>query len=219
MILEQLPSTVELAVGASIVGFSLGLLLGLAAALRRSTWIDSAATGLAVVSLATPTYWSGLLAILLFSLLLGWLPSTGQGDLRHLILPACVLGFATAGSIARVVRAQVIQVLRQPFVLAAHGRGLTRSRILLNYVLRNALGAALAVAALQFGFLLSGAVITEAVFARQGLGQLTVQAIFWRDLPVARGMMVVAALAFVLSNLAADLIRAGLDPRQREGLG
>lgn len=216
MIGEQLGPTVGLALAASLVASGLGLVLGLAAAVRRGTWVDTLATGVAVVGLATPTYWSGLLAILVFSLMLGWLPSTGEGDLRHLVLPAAVLGFAMAGSIARVIRAQVTEVLRAAYVLGAHAKGLTPRRVLWVHVLRNALGPALAVAALQFGFLLSGAVVTESVFARRGLGTLAVQAIIWQDLPVVRGVMVVGALAFVLTSLAADLARGWIDPRLRE---
>jgi len=216
MIAEQLPSTVALALAATAVGVILGFLLGLPAAVRRGTWIDTVATSISVVGLATPTYWSGLLGILVFSLYLRWLPSTGEGDIRHLILPAAVLGFALSGSIARVVRAQVAEVLKAPFVVGVRARGLTPRRILFVHVLRNALGPALAVTALQFGFLLSGAVVTESVFARRGLGRLTVQAIVWQDLPVVRGVMVVAALAFVLTSLAADIARGWLDPRLRE---
>jgi ABC-type dipeptide/oligopeptide/nickel transport system permease component len=216
MIGEQLGATAELAIAATLVASLLGLGLGLLAAVRRSTWIDTVATSIAVVGLSTPTYWSGLLAILLFSLALGWLPSTGEGDARHLILPALVLGFAMSGSIARVVRAQVIEVLRAPFVVVARAKGLSSRRVLLVHVLRNALGPALAVAALQFGFLLSGAVVTESVFARRGLGKLAVQAIVWRDLPVVRGTMVIAALAFVLTAFAADVVRGWIDPRLRE---
>jgi ABC-type dipeptide/oligopeptide/nickel transport system permease component len=217
MIAEQLPPTVALALAATAVGVTLGLLLGLPAALRQGTWIDTVTTSISAVGLSTPTYWSGLLAILLFSLTLHWLPSAGEGTVWHLVLPAAVLGLALSGSIARVVRAQVAEVLRAPFVIGVRARGLTPRRILSVHVLRNALGPALAVAALQFGFLLSGAVVTESVFARRGLGKLTVQAITWQDLPVLRGVMVVAALAFVLTSLAADLARGWLDPRLREG--
>jgi peptide/nickel transport system permease protein len=216
MIGEQLGATAELALAATFVSSLLGLWLGLLAAVRRSTWIDTLATTIAVVGLSTPTYWSGLLAILLFSLTLGWLPSTGEGDVRHLILPALVLGFAMSGSIARVVRAQVIEALRAPFVVVARAKGLTSRHVLLVHVLRNALGPALAVAALQLGFLLSGAVVTESVFARRGLGKLAVEAIVWRDLPVVRGTMVIAALAFVLTALAADVVRGWIEPRLRE---
>lgn len=217
MILGQLPPTLELALAATLVGIVLGSALGTLAAVYRSTWVDTLATGIAVVGLATPTFWSGLLAILVVSLALHWLPSAGEGDVRHLILPAAVLGFALSGSIARVVRARVVEVLNAPFILAAHAKGLLPRQVLWGHVLRNAAGPALAVAALQFGFLLSGAVVTESVFSRSGLGKLAVQAIVWRDLPVVRGIMVVGALAFVLTGLLADLVRVWLDPRLREG--
>jgi ABC-type dipeptide/oligopeptide/nickel transport system permease component len=216
MMLEQLPPTAELAAAATAVGVSLGLALGVIAAIRRRTWADAAATALAVVGLSTPTYWSGLLAILVFSLHLRWLPATGEGDLRHLVLPALVLGFALSGSIARVVRARMVEVLEAPFVLAARARGLPAWRVLFVHVLRAALGPALAVTTLQFGFLLGGAVVTESVFARRGLGRLAVEAILWQDLPVVRGIVLVSALAYVTVNLAADLLQAWLDPRLRE---
>ncbi|HEC36400.1 MAG TPA: ABC transporter permease [Anaerolineae bacterium] len=216
MVLEQLPPTAELAVAATVVGTVLGLALGITAAVRQSTWLDTAATAVAAVGLSTPTYWSGLLAILLFSLHLRWLPASGEESLRHLILPSLVLGFALSGSVARVARARVVEVLAAPFVLAARARGLPARRVLLVHVLRAAVGPALAVTALQFGFLLGGAVITESVFGRRGLGRLVVEAILWRDLPVVRGVVLVGALAYVLVNLAADLIQVWLDPRLRE---
>ena len=218
MILEQLPATVELAVAAMLVGVALGLGLGILGAVRRSTWLDTAVTAVAAVGLSTPTSWSGILAILLFSLQLGWLPATGEGGLRHLVLPALALGFALSGSIARLVRARVVEVMGEPFVLAARARGLPSQRVLCVHVLRAALAPALTVVALQLGFLLGGAVVTESVFARRGLGKLAVEAIVWRDLPVVRGVVVCGAIAYVLANLAADLAQAWLDPRLREGL-
>ena len=218
MILEQLHPTLELALASMVVGVVAGLGLGVLAAVRRGTWLDTFATTLAVLGLSTPTYWSGLLAILLFSLQLGWLPATGEGDLRHLVLPALVLGFALSGSIARLVRARVVEVMEEQFVLAARARGLPSWRVLFVHVLRSALAPALTVTALQFGFLLGGAVVTESVFARRGLGKLAVEAITWRDLPVVRGVVVFGALAYVLVNLAADIAQAWLDPRLREEL-
>lgn len=218
MILEQLGPTAELAIAAIVVGTALGLILGVLAAIHRSSWPDAAATTVAVLGLSTPTYWSGILAILLFSLQLKWLPSAGEGTLRHLVMPTLVLGFALSGSIARLVRACVADVIKEPFVLAARARGLQAWRVLLVHVLRPALPTALTVAALQFGFLLSGAVVTESVFARRGLGKLAVEAILWQDLPVVRGVVVFGALVYVAVNLAADLAQAWLDPRMREEL-
>jgi peptide/nickel transport system permease protein len=218
MILEQLGPTAELAIAGTVVGAALGLILGVLAAIHRSSWLDAAATTVAVLGLSTPTYWSGILAILLLSLQLGWLPSAGEGTLRHLVMPTLVLGFALSGSIARLVRARVVDVIEEPFVLAARARGLPAWRVLLVHVLRPALPTALTVVALQFGFLLSGAVVTESVFARRGLGELAVEAILWQDLPVIRGVVVFGALVYVAVNLAADLAQTWLDPRTREEL-
>ena len=218
MILEQLVPTVELAVAATVVGVALGLALGVLAAVRRFTWLDTVTSAVAVLGLSTPTYWSGLLAILFFSLRLRWLPSAGEGGLHHLLLPALVLGFALSGSIARMARSRMVEIMGAPFVLAARARGLQSWRVLLVHVLRAALGPTLAVTALQFGFLLGGAVVTESVFARRGLGRLVVEAILWQDLPVVRGVVLVGALAYALVNLASDLAQTWLDPRLREGL-
>jgi peptide/nickel transport system permease protein len=218
MIAEQLPPTASLAVTSTVVGILLGLALGILAAFRRSSWLDTVATTVAVLGLSMPTYWSGILMILLFSLHLGWLPATGEGGVRHLILPSLVLGFALSGSIARLVRARVVEVLEEPFVLAARARGIPSRRVIFVHVLRAALAPALTVVALQFGFLLGGAVVTESVFARRGLGKLAVEAILWRDLPVVRGIVVFGALVYVLVNLAADLVQAWLDPRLRDRL-
>lgn len=218
MIWEQLPPTLELALSAILIGATLGLGLGIVAAARRGSWLDRLATTLAVIGLSTPTYWTGLLAILVFSLALRWLPATGAGDLRHLLLPAGVLGFAISGSVARMVRARMVELIQAPFVLAARARGLPARRVVVGHVLRAALPGILHVIALQLGFLLGGAVITESVFARPGLGRLSVEAIVWQDLPVVRGVVLFGALSYVLVNLVADLAQAWLDPRLRETL-
>lgn len=216
MIAEQFPSTAELALAATAVGVVLGVSLGTLAAIRRTTWLDKAITAVAVLGLSTPIYWSGLLAILLFSLTLRWLPATGEGTLRHLILPALVLGVTLSGAVARVVRVRVGEALSQPYVTAARARGLPPLWVLVVHVLRVALGPAVAVTALQFGFLLGGAVVTESVFARRGLGRLLLTAIVSRDMPVVRGVVLVGALSYLLVNLLGDAVQAWLDPRLRE---
>lgn len=218
MIWEQLPPTVELSLAAMTIGVILGFALGILAAIRQGTWLDTLTSALAALGLAMPTYWTGLLAILFFSLYLRWLPATGDGSFRHLILPALTLGFALAGSIARLVRARVIEVMGQHYVLVARARGITPRPMLFGHILRPAIAPALTVIALQFGFLLGGAVITESVFARQGLGKLAVEAILWRDLPVVRGVVILGAVVYVLVNLLADLAQAWLNPRIRDEL-
>ncbi len=216
MILEQLPATAELAVAGIWMGTLLGIFLGLLAAIYRGTWVDSLATTLSVLGLSTPVFWSGILMILLFSVHLRWFPSSGRGDLRHLVLPALTLGFSLSGSIARLVRTQVVEVFRMPYILAAQARGIPLWRVLLMHVLRPAAGPIVALIALQFGFLLGGAVVTESVFARQGLGRLAVQAILWRDLPLIRGIVITGAIIYLLVSLLADFLHAWLDPRLRE---
>jgi peptide/nickel transport system permease protein len=218
MIMEQLPPTVVLSVSAMAVGTALGTTLGVLGAVRRGTWMDTAATVLSVVGLSTPTYWSGLLAILLLSLQLRWLPATGEGGLRHLLLPTIVLGVAVSGSIARLVRSRVIEVISAPFVTVARSLGIPNRRVLLTHILRPAIAPVISVLALQFGFLMGGAVITETVFSRRGLGRLALEAITWRDLPVVQGIAVASGATYVVANLAADLIHAWLDPRLRESL-
>ena len=216
MLLEQLGPTVELSVAATVTGALMGLTLGIAAAVRRSTWIDSVATVVSAIGLSTPVYWSGMLAITLFSVRLGWLPATGDGRLDQLVLPALVVGFAISGPIARLVRVRVIELMEEPFVVAARARGLPGWRVILVHVLRPALAPALTVVALQAGFLLGGAVVTETVFARRGLGTLALEAIVWRDMPVVRAVVVTAAVAYVVANLLADAARMWLDPRLLE---
>jgi ABC-type dipeptide/oligopeptide/nickel transport system permease component len=216
MIVEQLPSTVVLTLAAMLVGTLVGLSLGTVGALWRGTWVDTAATAVSILGLSTPTYWSGLLAILVFSLALRWAPASGAGDLRHLVLPAVVLGFAVSGSIARMLRARMSEVISQQHVTYARGLGLPTRRIVIYHVLRPAIAPTISVIALQFGFLLGGAVITETVFARRGLGRLALDAVLWRDLPVVRGIVVASAITYVVVNLVADLIHAWLDPRVRQ---
>jgi ABC-type dipeptide/oligopeptide/nickel transport system permease component len=216
MILERLSATVELALASGLVGIVLGVGLGLLAALYRDTWLDTLAMAVAAVGFSTPVFWSGLLLILLFSLYLHWLPSSGWGDVRHLVLPALTLGFSLSGSIARLVRTQVVEIVRMPFILAAQARGIPLWRIILIHVLRPVAGPVITLIGLQFGFLLGGAVVTESVFTREGLGRLTVQAILWQDLPVVRGVALVGALAYLLTSLLADLFHAWLDPRLRQ---
>ena len=218
MILEKFSSTLELAIISLAVGIVIGLGLGILAAVRRGTWLDTAATAVAVLGFSTPSYWTGLLAILLFSLRLRWFPAIGEGDWRHLVLPALVLGFALSGSIARMVRVRVVEVMEEQFVLAARARGIPSWRTFFVHALRPALAPVLIIVATQLGFLLDGAVVTETVFTRRGLGKLAMQAIYSQDMPVIRGIVVLGALVHVLANLAADLAQAWLDPRLREDL-
>jgi ABC-type dipeptide/oligopeptide/nickel transport system permease component len=216
MLAEAAPPTLELALAAMLVAIVVGAGLGTLAASFHGTWLDSTGMVVALLGVSTPVAWSGLLALMVFSVALGWLPSTGNDNARHLILPATVLGLASAGAIARLTRAGLLDELTEPYIIVARSKGLPGWLVLLRHVWPVALPPVLAVMALQFGFLLGGAAVTEAVFARQGLGRLAVDAVLSQDLPVVQGIVLLSAAAYSLVNLAADALHWRLDPRVRE---
>jgi peptide/nickel transport system permease protein len=215
VIAQQIPATLSLACAAMAVAIVVGLLLGIVAATHRGSWVDSLCMGLSTVGVSVPIALSGIVMILLFSLTLRWLPATGQGTLRHLAMPATVMGLASAGSIARLMRTQLVEVLAQEYIRVARAKGLSESRLLLRHAFRNALIPVLTVIGLQFGFMLGGAVVTESVFARQGLGRTLVDAILYQDYPVVQGIVIVSAGLYTAINLVVDLTYGYLDPRIR----
>jgi len=218
-LLEQLPGTIELALSAMLVALVLGTGLGILAALNHNSWLDNVCMAIAVIGVSMPIFWSGLLLILLFSWTLHWLPATGQGGVRHLIMPALVLGFASAGTIARLVRSSLLEVLYKEYITTARAKGLSERLILTRHALKNALIPVITVVGLQFGFLLGGAVVTETVFSRQGIGRLIVDAILWKDFPLVQGGVLLAAVTYTLVNLLVDISYTFADPRLRhEGL-
>jgi ABC-type dipeptide/oligopeptide/nickel transport system permease component len=212
-ILQQSPETIALAGAAMLVAISVGLPLGVVAATRQGSWVDSFCMSLSVAGVSVPITLSGLAMILVFSLTLRWLPATGQGTVRHLVMPATVMGLAAAGSIARLVRTQLVEVLGKEFIHAARAKGLSERVVLLRHALRNALIPVVTVIGLQFGFMLGGAVVTESIFARQGLGRTLVDAILYQDYPVVQGIVIVSAGLYTVINLAIDLAYGYLDPR------
>lgn len=214
-ILEQLPSTIELALAAMLVAIVLGTGLGILAALNHNSWLDNVCMAIAVAGVSVPIFWSGLLLILLFSSTLHWLPATGQGGLKHLLLPAVVLGFASSGTIARLVRSSLLEVLYKEYITIARAKGLSERLIFYRHALKNALIPVITVVGLQFGFLLGGAVVTETVFSRQGIGRLIVDAILWKDFPLIQGGVLLAAVTYTLVNLLVDISYAFADPRIR----
>ena len=214
-ILQQLPPTIALAAAALAVALAAGLALGFVSAAARPGWLRRISGWAAALALSMPVYWTGTLAIWVFSVQLGWLPATGAGELRHLILPAGVLGFNVAGSIARVTHAGLAEAQGQGFVLYARAKGLRERQVWGRHILRAGLMPVIAVVALQVGFLLSGAVITETLFARGGLGGLLLRAILDQDLPVVQGVVVVAAVVYSGASALADALYALADPRAR----
>jgi ABC-type dipeptide/oligopeptide/nickel transport system permease component len=213
IIAQQAPETISLACAAIAVAIVLGLPLGVVAAVRQDSLLDRLCLSVSVLSVSVPIALSGLIMVLVFSLTLDWLPASGQGSLRHLVMPAMVMGLTSAGSIVRVVRTQLIEVLHQDYISVTRAKGLSEGRILVHHALRNALIPVLTLVGLQFGFMLGGAAITESVFARQGLGRTLVDAILYQDYPVVQGIVIVSAALYTSVNLIVDLAHYYLDPR------
>lgn len=214
---EVLPYTLQLTVVGLGLAIVIGGVLGIVAALHRNSWIDNATMVISLVGLAMPSFWLGFILIQIFSLRFGWLPSTGTGGFSSVVLPAATLGLVASGVIARLVRSTMLEVLRQEYVVTARAKGLRNRVVILHHALRNALIPVVTIVGLQFGALLSGAVIIETVFARRGLGRLAVEAILRRDYPMVQGTILVAAVGYVVVNLAVDLSYAWLDPRIKYG--
>jgi peptide/nickel transport system permease protein len=216
-VLDRLPATVELALAALSVAVLVGVTLGVLAAVRKGTLVDGAAIAVALIGVSVPVFWSGFLLMMLFSLELGWLPASGRGTWRHLVLPAIAVGVSSAAFIARITRGAVLEALGQDYVRTAHAKGLRPSRVIVRHALRNALLPIVTVVGLQLGGLLGGAVLTESVFAWPGVGRLLVDAIIARDLPVVQGAVLVVSLLFIMVNLAVDLSYAAINPKVRYG--
>jgi peptide/nickel transport system permease protein len=215
LIASQLPATLQLAVWGMLVALVIGGVLGLVAALNHNSWVDNACVVLSVVGVSLPIFWLGLLLIQIFSVNLNWLPATGEGSPRHVILPALVLGFSSAGSIARLLRATMLDVLCQDYVRTARAKGLRERIVIVRHAMRNAMIPVITMVGMQAGFLLGGTVVTETVFARRGMGQLTINAIVWKDFPIVQGSVLIIAAMYVLVNLLVDLSYGFLDPRIR----
>ena len=223
LVLEKLPVTGELTVLAMLIALAIGIPAGIVAAVKRGTAWDVAANVVALWGLSTPNFWLGILMILLFSVHLGWLPASGfvspteslWGNLSTLIMPAFVLGNAIAAVIMRHTRSAMLQVMRSDYVRTARAKGLSESTVILKHGLRNALGPVITLGALEFGQLLSGAVLTEQVFTIPGFGKLVVDAVFNRDYAVVQGVVLCTASFYILLNLAADLLYAVINPRLR----
>lgn len=214
---EQLPHTLALATTATLLSVIAGISMGIVAAIHQGTWIDQLCIALSVLGVSIPILMSGLLFILLFSLILGWLPATGQGSWRHLVMPSLVLSLASLGTIARLVRTQMLEVLPQQYITVARAKGVLERVILWRHALRNAMIPVVTVIGLQFGSLLGGTVVTESLFSRRGLGRLVVDAIFWQDYPLIQGVVILGAAIYVVVNLLVDISYGFLDPRIRRG--
>jgi peptide/nickel transport system permease protein len=221
----KLPATLSLAAGALTVALAISLPLGIAAAIRQGSWVDRLAVGFTALGLSVPTFWLGVLLVLLFSLRLQWLPASGYVPLltapalalRHLLLPSLTLGVFIAAILTRFVRSAMLEVIRQDYVRTARAKGLPEGRVVLRHALKNAFIPVLTVIALQVGNLLGGAVITESIFDFPGVGQLVLYAVTTKDYTVVQGTLLLLVFAFVMINLLTDVAYAVLDPRVRYG--
>ncbi len=214
-ILNRLPWTIELAAAALMIAAFIGISVGIIAALYHNTVIDTLAMALALVGISMPVYWSSLLLILLFAVQLRVLPAIGQGGIERLILPATALALVSAGSLARMVRSSMLEALSQDFVLTARSKGISERLVVIRHVLRNALIPVVTILGLMLGNMLSGAVITETIFARLGIGQKYVEAVLQKDFTMVQGTTLFIALMYVFVNIVVDIVYAFIDPRIR----
>ena len=214
-IIERMPATVELAGAAMTLAVVFAIPIGLIAAARAGTSVDHAATTLALVGISIPSFWLGPLLAIVFSVVLGWLPVSGRGTPAHLVLPAITLAAPLAAVLARMTRASVLEEVRELYVLAARARGVSRLRAVLVHAFRNSLIPIVTVLGLQFGAVLTGAVITETIFAWPGVGRLLIQSIGFRDYPLVQGCILLIAVTYVSMNLLTDALYGFLDPRIR----
>ena len=214
-ILERVPASMELMFGAMVVTILVAMPLGLIAAVNKGSWIDQGAMIFSLLGVSIPNFWLGPMLILLFSIHFDLLPVNERGGLEHLILPALTLGTSLASILARITRSSVVETLETEYIRTARSKGISELRILFRHALRNALIPIVTVIGLQVGVLLSGAIITEAIFDWPGLGNLLISAINSRNYPLVQGCVLFIAGSYVMVNLVIDLLYAYLDPRIR----
>jgi peptide/nickel transport system permease protein len=223
LIAATLPVTAWLSLYAIVVAVVVGMAAGALAAANRGRWPDLAVGGVSLLSLSVPNFWLGLLAILYLAVGLGWFPASGyvavtEEPLRalwHLTLPALILGTGLAAIVMRQARSSMIDALAADYVRTARAKGASRGRVLVRYAMRNSLIVVVTIVGLQLGGLISGAVVTERIFALPGFGKLTLDSVFTRDYPVIQGVVLVVTLAYILINLAVDVLYSVIDPRIR----
>jgi peptide/nickel transport system permease protein len=215
LIADRLPITGTLGLTGIAIALAVALPLGILAAVRQNTWIDRLATSLAVFGQAMPTFWFGLILMIVFGLKLGWLPISGTGSWRHYVMPGVVLAFTAIPALMRLTRTGMIEVLASDYIRTARAKGLRAHVVVLRHALRNAAIPVVSIAAVQLGFMLGGSVVIEQVFALHGVGYLAWESISKNDYPVVQAVVLVLACIYVLLTLIADLLNAFLDPRLR----
>ncbi|EOS54940.1 MULTISPECIES: ABC transporter permease [Paenibacillus] len=214
-IVESLPATLALTAASAFVSVVVGILLGVLSAIHRNRAIDIIARIVGLFGISMPTFWSGILLILIFSITLGWFPAMGSDGWRTLVLPALALGTVGAGFILRMVRSSMLDVIGEQFIVTLRSKGLTERAVMYRHALRNALIPAVTMIGMLIGEMLAGTVVIETVFSRQGIGRVISDAILAKDLPVVQGVILFSAAIYVLVNLLVDISYAMIDPRVR----
>ena len=212
---QNIPPTIELAVAGIVVSLLIGIPIGVLAGITESKWIDNLAMVLALVGVSAPSFWLGLLLMLVFSLYLGWFPSFGIGGFAKLVLPALTLGLYGGGYLARFARSSVLEIKYLDYVTTARAKGISEFRVTLNHILRNALVPVITMSGMLAGYMLGGAVIVETVFGRPGVGNMLVRAISDKYYPLVQALLFFTVGVFILVNLVVDLSYAYIDPRIR----
>ncbi len=217
LVVERLPKTMELAGAAGLLAWVLALPLGIISAVKRNSLIDLVATTASVLGRALPNFWLGIIFILVFAVVLGWLPVSGSDTPAHLVLPAATLGVGLATTLTRLIRSSMLEVIRQDYITTARSKGVAEPTVLTRHALRNGLIPVLTVFGLQSAWLMGGVVVVEQVFAWPGMGQLMVKAVLTRDMSIVQAGVFVFAVIVLGVNLAIDLLYTVLDPRIRYG--
>jgi peptide/nickel transport system permease protein len=215
VVLERLPATLELGLTAFVVAVLVAVPIGLLSAMKRNSLLDHSAMGVALVGQSAPTFFIGILFILLLSLKAGLFPTSGRGDWRHLVLPAVTLALFAMASVARLTRSAMLEVLGADYIRTARAKGLSEILVVAKHTFKNAAIPIVTITGLQFGSLLGGAVVTETVFAWPGIGRLAIQSIYNRDYPVVQAAVFLSAVMFIVINFVIDVIYGVLDPRVR----
>ncbi len=215
LLFERVGATLQLALATLLIAVSIGIPAGIVAAYYQNSSFDVSVRGAAALGHAVPTFYWGVISILVFAVWLKWLPTGGAGSLAHLVLPATTLASGLIALLTRVMRSTVLDVMRQDFVRTARAKGLSEFAVVMRHVVRNALIPILTVIALEFGALMGGVIVTETVFSWPGIGRLLIQAIYARDYAIVQAVVFFFAIVFVLSNLVADILATVADPRVR----
>lgn len=213
--MDRFPKTLELTVLSLILATVIGFVLGIIAATHQNSWIDSLTMVVSLLGVSVPSFWLALMLVFVFAISLDWLPATGTDGIKALILPVTVLAVEQIALIARLVRANMVEVLRDDYVRTARAKGLRERAVLTGHALRNALLPSITLLGLNFGYLLSGAVIVETIFARPGIGRLIVEGIQNRDFPLVQGAILLTAVVYLIVNLITDISYGFVDPRVR----